>query len=586
MTSVYWLEDPKILFDKENITELWPSSDMTYIEKMNTLCRLIIFLTLIGLIIFRSLSILIIGLIVLCVLTYFYNNKKINDNEKELYVNASCKNNKKKISKNTTKQTKENFESNLPCKNNKVVISTDEIISKKNLVNIDSIDSTDNTDNTDIKVKKINKKINDIVLDSITTDESSKIDIQKSNEQYDVVDFNLIDFFKLAGDKFQKSLTINQDTIEENNNINSLFQKSLTIPTNTIENNNPYPLNQNTQLTGDEFNNTINQDTIENNHYSLVPYKQPNAINTTQIHYPKGTVNPIDKKTITKVLNIDTLFRTNYKNTNSSDFVWNLTQPETNVVSIKLSSVDIPISWYNIVDVMERNKFNVIVSNYQDITQESYTVTIPPGNYNNTTFISTINKIFDEEDNILQNFYAEVNEITKNIVFKLKNYDDLYNENENLEIMLDFFINKKNFSIKQMDYEFQKTVGWNIGFRNMDYLMNSNNSIQGETLFNLKHDDYIFINLDDYNSNCVCQPITSSTWNSYIGNNILGRITIDSSYKNTHYDNNSDHVFSERVYLGPVSLEKFKIQILNKFGETIDLNNSNISFTLELTKIY
>ena len=212
MTTLYWLEDPKILFDRESITDIWPTPDMTYIEKMNTLSRLTIFLTIISMITFRSLNILIIGLIVLCVLTYFYNNKKINDNEKELYVNASCKNNKKKISKNTTKQTKENFESNLPCKNNKVVISTDEIISKKNLVNIDSIDSTDNTDS---KVKKINKKINDIVLDSITTDESSKIDIQKSNEQYDVVDFNLIDFFKLAGDKFQKSLTINQDTIEE-----------------------------------------------------------------------------------------------------------------------------------------------------------------------------------------------------------------------------------------------------------------------------------------------------------------------------------------------------------------------------------
>jgi hypothetical protein len=390
-----------------------------------------------------------------------------------------------------------------------------------------------------LRILKIKEEINTLSIQQLN-DHIDKIIIKlKSNEEY-----NLIGFIKLAGEKLQKSLIKKHDI---------------------IENNNPYP---------------------------LVQHTQPSAVNTTQTYYPKGVINPIDKKTITKVINIDTIFRENYKNTKSSDFVWHLTQSETNVVSMRISSVDIPISWYNIVDDMERNKFNIVISNIQNVQNQLYTITIPPGNYNNITFINTINNIFyTNHDNFLQNFYTEINEITKNIVFKLKNYDELYNENKNLEIVFDFFINKKKYSLKQMDYEFQKTVGWNIGFRKTKYIINNtfseiNNYIQSETLFNLKHDDYIFINLDDYNSNCVCQPIVSSTWNSYIGNNILGRITIDSTYKNTHYDNGNDHIFKERVYLGPVSVEKFKIQILNKFGETIDLNNSNFSFTLELTKLY
>jgi len=48
MTTLYWLEDPKILFDRESITDIWPTPDMTYIEKMNTLSRLTIFLTIIS----------------------------------------------------------------------------------------------------------------------------------------------------------------------------------------------------------------------------------------------------------------------------------------------------------------------------------------------------------------------------------------------------------------------------------------------------------------------------------------------------------------------------------------------------------
>lgn len=390
-----------------------------------------------------------------------------------------------------------------------------------------------------LRILKIKEDINNISIQKLNNHIDKVIIKLKKEEQY-----NLIGFVKLAGEKIQKILIKNE---------------------NIIETNNPYP---------------------------LVQHTQPSAINTTQTYYPKGTINPIEKKTITKVLNIDTIFRENYKNTKSSDFVWHLNQPESNVVSMKISSVDIPISWYNIVDSMERNKFNITILNFQDIKNEIYTINIPPGNYNNVSFINTINNIFNKSENFLKNIYSEINEITKNIVFNIKNYNELYSENENLEVIFDFFINKNNFSIKQSDYEFQKTTGWNIGFRNTKYIINNklsephNYCIKGETIFNLKHDDYIFLNIDDYNSNCVCQPIMSSTWNSYIGNNILGRITIDSSYKNTHYDNGNDHVFKERVYLGPVSVEKFKIQILNKFGEIIDLNNSNFSFTLELTKLY
>jgi hypothetical protein len=38
--------------------------------------------------------------------------------------------------------------------------------------------------------------------------------------------------------------------------------------------------------------------------------------------------------------------------------------------------------------------------------------------------------------------------------------------------------------------------------------------------------------------------------------------------------------------MGPVSIEKLKINLINRYGEIIDLNSNNFSFTLELTKLY
>ena len=236
MTSVYWLEDPKILFDKENITELWPSSDMTYIEKMNTLCRLIIFLTLIGLIIFRSLSILIIGLIVLCVLTYIYNKKLLNDTSSKIYTKEDYNNSKKNIN-NKSNSKKENFDNMAPWVNH------------GELANDDSSDSSSDSgsdsdsDSDDEKDKKIKNPLNNhLVSDSIGAENKitkkrslinntklsnkvrhnsnliNKIKLQKDLEGKFTLDRNLRNFYKVPD--YDKStiqyLTGNSATVKDN----------------------------------------------------------------------------------------------------------------------------------------------------------------------------------------------------------------------------------------------------------------------------------------------------------------------------------------------------------------------------------
>ena len=61
----FWLNDPSILLNKEHITEIWPSSNMSSIQKLNAMTRLVFILTLIGFIVSRSFSILITSAITL-----------------------------------------------------------------------------------------------------------------------------------------------------------------------------------------------------------------------------------------------------------------------------------------------------------------------------------------------------------------------------------------------------------------------------------------------------------------------------------------------------------------------------------------
>ena len=40
MTNTFWLNNPAILFDSDHITEIWPSSNLDYISKLNAVTRL------------------------------------------------------------------------------------------------------------------------------------------------------------------------------------------------------------------------------------------------------------------------------------------------------------------------------------------------------------------------------------------------------------------------------------------------------------------------------------------------------------------------------------------------------------------
>ena len=65
MTTKFWIQDPSVLIDKHHIFELWPMSFMSFNEKLNSLSRLIIMMSIIGGIIFRSIKAITTGLVVI-----------------------------------------------------------------------------------------------------------------------------------------------------------------------------------------------------------------------------------------------------------------------------------------------------------------------------------------------------------------------------------------------------------------------------------------------------------------------------------------------------------------------------------------
>ena len=65
MVTPFWLNDPTVLFNREDITNVWPMGQMTSNEKLNAITRLVIVLTVLGYLLSQTLKIIITGVVTL-----------------------------------------------------------------------------------------------------------------------------------------------------------------------------------------------------------------------------------------------------------------------------------------------------------------------------------------------------------------------------------------------------------------------------------------------------------------------------------------------------------------------------------------
>jgi Ca2+/Na+ antiporter len=87
--SEFWLKNPLILLDKDQLTEIWPTEKMGLSRKLNSISRLVIILTVIGVILTGSVKILVTSIITMIVLVMLYKTQyekeEKEDIKKEVY---------------------------------------------------------------------------------------------------------------------------------------------------------------------------------------------------------------------------------------------------------------------------------------------------------------------------------------------------------------------------------------------------------------------------------------------------------------------------------------------------------------------
>jgi hypothetical protein len=93
------------------------------------------------------------------------------------------------------------------------------------------------------------------------------------------------------------------------------------------------------------------------------------------------------KSSKTKYINIDTRFRDEYNYTETVNY--NITLPEriNDVKKLRVKSVELPITFYNISSTLGNNYFKLTQVN----SQKSAVITLDDGEYDNAGIVSEIN---------------------------------------------------------------------------------------------------------------------------------------------------------------------------------------------------
>jgi len=118
------------------------------------------------------------------------------------------------------------------------------------------------------------------------------------------------------------------------------------------------------------------------------------TIATHNVDYVKDKLklNPVERKTIFKMISIDSQFREDPGNTSATNFTMNLSESIENVISMKLYSVQIPYTWYTINETFGSNFF-YIKGNSPGINNGNHDikVEIRSGTYTGDGVVNAIN---------------------------------------------------------------------------------------------------------------------------------------------------------------------------------------------------
>ncbi len=318
----------------------------------------------------------------------------------------------------------------------------------------------------------------------------------------------------------------------------------------------------------------------------------------------------------------DTIYRDNFITETSTNFNIVLPNVVKNVISIQLSDIEFPNTWYPFDETQGNTFFHIKASSMSewirvDISSQAYhyqdlfdsinkKLTMFSNNLsNNDTIYNSFEFVKSSLNLDLENAggtpsgtgtisFTSVDSYIEDISNTLVERNDYTGTDEvfvpYINYDLDFFSDNPNELIYSGNDHGRcsKYLGWHLGFRNIapNFYSNQQN-YTSESTIDLGGPRYLYLIIDDHNKYMNSSFIPFSRKMSSIKDtlNIFARISLQGAPFSL-YNSNSFSVYSDiRKYNGLVDLSHLSIKLIDEYGTPLNLNNNDYSFTIKMNTV-
>jgi hypothetical protein len=311
-------------------------------------------------------------------------------------------------------------------------------------------------------------------------------------------------------------------------------------------------------------------------------------------------------RTITQAITLDSRFRPNYYATKSTNYDVVLPSIQKNVVSMRVTSIEMPITYYAIS--LHYSNSTCVINDLANAGQ-GWLLTLPDGNYeqswahnSHAAYIETAmnNAITNAVPGTINanggftpipsgthlsaaDLVFTLDHISGKCFFTAVSGGALASSGFLMRFCVDANGNMN------MDENIQMRLGWQLGFRAAEYIATPTCISEGICLIGGPR--YGFIAIDDHQKNSSPTHIVNYS-NSVFQDNIITRINLAELLADFGvYQNSSDPGLSTqlnrtREYFGPVDIQRLHISLYDEFGRIIDLNNMDWSLSLAFELLY
>ncbi len=276
-----------------------------------------------------------------------------------------------------------------------------------------------------------------------------------------------------------------------------------------------------------------------------------------------------EKNIRTHVINIDSRFRTDPVDP-STDFTFKLKNPMRNIISLRISSIEFPNTYYTFSKARQNTTFLLYYFRGPlDVNKQQKIVSIPDGNYSPEELVDTINEILiDNPVSISYNpikgkilfdsqYYFEVDILGTALAFSNRIYDN----------GLGYNLGLRQLSSSELLKAVKETTGIQIY------------KLEGNSIVDTIDNNYIFISLDpDW------KVITNYTKDKELHYS-FAKVIINVPKGSVLYDNGANTITKEYWFQQPTDITIIPVRISDPYDQTIDLSGMDFSFSLEIKEI-